>query len=429
MRRRTSRTLAALACVACAAPPAHAGGFAIPEQGARALGLGGAYVAQSDDATAVFHNAAGIGFLKGRQLSLGASLIYRSTDFEGASPFPGDAFRETSAHGLGLPPAFDYAQRLTPKLVAGIGLHVPFELRSGWANRETSYSGRFLVKSAGIRSTSLNPTLAYQLADRLAVGAGLDVRLTHFDFEHNVPLINPFTQRVQDVAALDVRGGRHLSLGYNVGVLAKPAEGLAIGVAYRSGVRAELTGDAELSRLPTGSPQFDALVARRYSQDVVAASTSLALPALVSVGAQYGWRDWLVSAQLDLQRWSSFEALPLQLDGPPELSRTQRLEFANSQVYRVGVERRLTDALTLRGGYFLDRTPVPTETLGPLFPEATRHCASVGASWRRGRMRIEAANAMGFSKRRSSEGRNRDGYDGSYAGFSDTFSVSLGWWF
>ena len=44
-------------------------------------------------------------------------------------------------------------------------------------------------------------------------------------------------------------------------------------------------------------------------------------------------------------------------------------------------------------------------------------------------MRIEAANAMGFSKRRSSEGRNRDGYDGSYGGFSDTFSVSLGWWF
>jgi long-chain fatty acid transport protein len=194
-------------------------------------------------------------------------------------------------------------------------------------------------------------------------------------------------------------------------------------------VRAELTGDAELSRLPTGSSQFDALVARRYSQDALAASTSLALPALVSMGAQYGWRDWLVSAQLDLQRWSSFEALPLLLDGPPELSRTQRLEFANSQVYRVGVERRLTDALTLRGGYFLDRTPVPTETLGPLFPEATRHCASVGASWRRGRMRIEAANAMGFSKRRSSEGRNRDGYDGSYAGFSDTFSVSLGWWF
>ena len=429
MRRRTSRTLAALACVACAVLPAQAGGFAVPEQGARALGLGGAYAAQSDDATAIFHNAAGIGFLKGKQLSLGASLVYRTTDFAGASPFPGAALGEKSAHGLGLPPSFDYAQRLTPRLVAGIGLHVPFDMRTRWENRDTSYSGRFLVKSAAIRSTSLNPTLAYQLADRLAVGAGLDVRLTRLEFEHNVPLINPFTQRAQDVAALRVTGGRQLSLGFNVGVLAKPAEGLAIGVSYRHGVSPEFTGNAELSRLPTGSAQFDALVARRYGRDDLAATASLALPALASLGAQYGWRDWLVSAQLDLQRWSSFETLPLTLEGPPELSRSMSLEFTNSQVYRVGVERRLNDALTLRGGYSLDRTPVPVETLGPLFPEATRHGAAVGASWRRGQMRLEVANAIFFSKRRSSEGRNRDNYDGDYGGFGNTFSVSLGWWF
>jgi long-chain fatty acid transport protein len=426
---RASRSLVALACVAFAAPPARAGGFAVPEQGARALGLGGAYVAQSDDATAVFHNAAGLGFLKGKQLSLGASLLHRGTDFVGAAPFPGDALRETGAHGLRLPPTFDYAQRLTPKLVAGVGLHVPFDMRSRWSNRETSYSGRFLVKSASISSASLNPTLAYQLADRLAVGAGLDVRLTQLELERNAEMFNPFTQRVQDVAALRLHSERRVSLGYNVGVLAKPAEGLAIGAAYRHGLRADLTGSAEVSLIATSNSQFDTLVARSLSAGKATAATSLALPALLSVGAQYGWRDWLLSAQWDLQRWSSFAALPLTVDGTPELSESLRLDLTNSQVYRVGVERRLTDTLTLRGGYFLDRTPVPVETLGPLFPEATRHGAAVGASWRRGRMRIEAANALGFSKQRSSEGRNRDDYEGSYRGFSETFSVSLGWWF
>jgi long-chain fatty acid transport protein len=427
IRRRVRRTLVLLACVACALP-ARAGGFAVPEQGARALGLGGAYAAQSDDASAIFHNAAGLGFLKGRQLALGASLVHRSTDFVGAGPFPGDALREKSAHGLRVPPTFGYAQRLTPELVAGVGLHVPFDMRSRWANRETSYSGRFLVKSAAIRSASLNPTLAYQLADRLAVGAGLDVRLTQLDFERNVPLINPFTQRAQDVAALRLDGGRRVTLGFNVGVLAKPAEELALGASYRHGVRAELTGSAELEPLATGSTQFDALVAQRFSAGPAAAATSLALPSLLTVGAQYAWHDWLFSAQWDLQRWSALGALPLTLDAP-ELSRSLRLEFSNSQVYRIGLERRLSDTLTLRGGYFLDRTPVPVEALGPLFPEATRHNVAVGASWRRGRMRIEAANGLGFSKRRSSEGKNRDDYEGSYRGLNESLSVSLGWWF
>jgi hypothetical protein len=44
-------------------------------------------------------------------------------------------------------------------------------------------------------------------------------------------------------------------------------------------------------------------------------------------------------------------------------------------------------------------------------------------------MRIEAANALGFSPQRSGAGKNRDGYQGSYRGFSETFSVTLGWWF
>ena len=58
---------------------AHAAGFAIFEQGARAMGFAGAFTAQANDPCAIFHNAAGIAFLKGKQLYLGGTLIRPSS--------------------------------------------------------------------------------------------------------------------------------------------------------------------------------------------------------------------------------------------------------------------------------------------------------------------------------------------------------------
>ena len=50
----------------------------------------------------------------------------------------------------------------------------------------------------------------------------------------------------------------------------------------------------------------------------------------------------------------------------------------------------------------------------------------MGASFRRGRLRVDAANWLVFSGERSTEGKNRDGYDGSYKSFAEVFSISVG---
>jgi len=406
--------------------PARAGGFASFEQGARGMGLAGAYAAQTEDPSAVFHNAAGIAFLKGRQLYLGATLIRPDTDFLGAGPFPGQGVSEKSAHGILLPPAFDYSQRLSQRMVVGFGVHVPYALRTRWAGRETSYSGRFLAKATDVRSFSFNPTLAYKLADRLALGGGLDVRLSRFGLERNVPLFNPFTQRVQDVAALRLESREKVALGFNLGVLARPSEGLAMGASYRHKVRTDFRGSADFTPIATGSAQFDALVAQRLPAGALPATTEIEFPALISVGLQYSWGDWLVAADVNFQQWSSFDSLPLLFEGRPDLSEVVREDYKNSQIYRVGAERRMSDTWTVRGGYFFDRTPAPVESISPILADASRHGAAFGASWRRGRLRVEAANWLVFFKERSTEGRSRDSYNGTYRSFAEVFSVSVG---
>lgn len=405
---------------------AHAGGFATFEQGARGVGFGGAYAAQTDDPSAIFHNAAGIAFLKDRQLYFGATLIRPTSSFKGTGPFPGEGVSERSQAGILAPPAFDYSQKLSERMVVGLGVHVPYVLQSRWKDRETLYSGRFIAKLAEVRSFSFNPTLAYKLADRLALGGGLDVRLSRVKLERNVPLFNPFTQRVQDVAAFRLESRNQVALGFNLGVLAKPIENLAVGASYRHKVKTDFSGAADFTRIGTGSAQLDTLVTQRLPAGTIPARTAIDFPALVTVGAQYGWGDWLLAVEVNRQQWSSFAVLPLTFEGRPELSEVVREDYKSSQIYRLGAERRLNDTWTVRGGYFFDRTPAPVESVGPFLPDASRHCASLGATWRRGRLRVEAANQLVFFRERSTEGRSRDNYNGTYKSFAELFSVSVG---
>jgi len=61
-------------------------GFHIREQGAKAMGMANAFVAQADDPSAVFYNPAGIAFQDGTAVSLGITVInVLETEFTGST--------------------------------------------------------------------------------------------------------------------------------------------------------------------------------------------------------------------------------------------------------------------------------------------------------------------------------------------------------
>src|SRR3954464_4218910 len=126
--RRRVRAAAVAAALALAPASARAAGFAIFEQGARGMGFAGAFTAQANDPSAIFHNAAGIAFLKGKQVYLGGTLIHPPSTFTGDDPFPGSAVIQTADVGLLVPPAAYYTQPFSERIVLGIGLHTPFGL-------------------------------------------------------------------------------------------------------------------------------------------------------------------------------------------------------------------------------------------------------------------------------------------------------------
>src|SRR5204862_2785353 len=83
------------AALLLASAPAFGAGFGIFEQGSKAMGMAGAYTAQADDPSMLWHNAGGLAFVTDSAGSLGATWIHSTkADFNGAAPYPGPGVSE-----------------------------------------------------------------------------------------------------------------------------------------------------------------------------------------------------------------------------------------------------------------------------------------------------------------------------------------------
>jgi long-chain fatty acid transport protein len=430
--RPVSSTVARAAGMAAAlllAPvAATAGGFALFEQGARSMGFAGAFTAQADDPSAIFHNAAGIAFLKGRQLDVGGAFLPPRTTFTGSDPFTGAAVSERTEDLPLMPPAVYYTHQFTERLVLGAGVTRPFAVRTRWENPET-FSGRFLSQRTEIDALSINPTAAYRLADRLAVGVGLDIRLSSVSLRRRFPGLHPVSNAVVDAASVRVDSERDTGIGFNAGILARPMENLSIGAHYRAGVTHNYQGDAEFSLLPTGSPALDAAVAAIIPAGTLPVRTSIHFPAVINVGAAYEWGDWTFAGDVGFWQWTRFQQIALDFEGRDDLREVVVQDYADSAQIRVGAERRLGRAWAVRGGYFYDDSPAPAASLTPLLFDADRHGFTLGGSWQRGALRIDAAGGLVRSQPRSTGGTSLEGYEGTYETRALTAGLSVGYAF
>ncbi len=420
---------AAVGLLALAASPALASGFSIYEQGGRSMGFSGAYTAVTDDPSAIFHNAAGIAFLEGRQFYGGGTLVMPRSTFAGSDPFPGLGIQENQQVGILPVPALYFTHRASSRFAWGVGLHAPYGLKTKWANPD-EFTGRYIAVESGLSGFAVNPTVAYRVHDKVSLGVGLDVRFSKVRLVRRSGLVNPFTQRTTDTAEVVLDSDLATAFGFNAGVVVKPSPGLSLGAHYRHKVRVDYEGGSTFTQIPTGNPQLDALVASRLPQNP-AVETAIEYPSILAVGVARDWTEWTVAADLVFFGWESFDQLELTFPSQPDLDTVIPENYENIWQFRTGVERRLDDGWAVRLGYHYDKTPVPTESVSPLLPDNDRHGFSLGGSWASpdGKLRVDVGAWYLFLAKRSTEGRNRDGYDGTYDNGAFTFGASLGYRF
>jgi len=211
---RTNRTVLSLAVAgifAGGASQAYASAFALIEQNASGLGnsfAGAAAVAE--DASTIFFNPAGMSYLKGpTDVSLGAAFINVSAKFtdQGSQP-SGTALAGINpaaarplggtggdAGSLAAVPNFYIAGDLAPNWKAGVGVSVPFGLKTEY---EGDWLGRFQAVKSDIMTLNINPSVSWKINERFSVGLGVSYQ--QIDAE--------LTSNVNYVAAALLRGAR-----------------------------------------------------------------------------------------------------------------------------------------------------------------------------------------------------------------------------
>lgn len=417
--------------VAClAASAAFGAGFSIFEQGAKASGMAGAFAATADDPSAVFYNPAGLAQQREMNVLAGATFINFTNEFIGdpnsevTSGIEGKYDRHTF-----IPPNAYAIIPIGENLTFGFGAWSAWGLRTDWAD---PWEGRFVSRDADLKTMSIEPAIAWQTSDgKFAVGGGIEYRRARVILIQNIalPFLNPFTGRITDIGNARLSSDYGDDTGFNLGVLWKPTERLRFAATYRSEMDMDLEGDADFTQISTGNAQLDAVVAQTFPLDDQI-STVFPFPAVYSVGAAFSPNDrWDIEFDITHMTWSRFEALDVDFKAHPERGFTREQNWDDSSCYRLGANIKATEDFEVRLGVLYDENPQPVEAVSPLLPDSDRIGATFGFGWKRGPIYADVAAFILHFKDRSTEGRNPEGFDGTYHTDATLWSVNLGYRF
>ena len=113
-----------------------AGGYQINEQDARAVGMGGAFVARASDPSAIYYNPAGLTSQNGINILAGVDFIIPSTSFTSTSTsITSSATTKISTNSQVFTPINVYGTyQIEDDIVVGLGVYNPFGLGTDWPN-------------------------------------------------------------------------------------------------------------------------------------------------------------------------------------------------------------------------------------------------------------------------------------------------------
>ncbi|MCH9651770.1 MAG: outer membrane protein transport protein [Deltaproteobacteria bacterium] len=425
--QRSSANWAVLLVLALLVPAtAYGAAFGIFEQGSKGMGMAGAFTAQADDPSLLFHNAGGLAFVEKQQITTGFTWIHvNGSEFTGASPFPGDGVREDLKDLDAFPPHLYWVRPINQTWKFGIGLTSPFGLATEWENPST-FTGRFISQRAELQVVDLNPTIGVLLTQNFGIGVGLIGRFTTVELERAVPSINPFTGGVADIAAVDLESDMDSGFGWNAGILHKVGSAFSWGLSYRSKVEVDYSGDGHFTQILTGIPQFDAVVAGLLPfGSTVPITTTIEFPDMASLGFAFNLTEKLLTeVDINWTGWSSFDQLPLTFVGFPGLSSIIPQDYEDANNYRLGFNYSTGSGSEWRFGVGFDESPQPEEGVGPLLPDSDRTVFTLGYGTAGGKVDL-ALMYLDSDDRTTTN--NLDGFFGTYQTSAVLFGATYNW--
>jgi len=365
---------------------AYAGGFMVGEMATRSASMGSAFTAVSDDASAAWHNPAGVAFTKGSQVMVGGDIILTSNKFSSntSTKGPGGAPITNAANAKDgtffIPHAYLTYQDDSSKLGGALSINSPFGLETEWPTT-AAFSGKNTFSR--LNMVMFNPSLVYKISDQLSVAVGAD-----YVYMQKVDLNNT----IQSLSGNGDGFGGNASLFYK-------GDSFNFGVNYRSKIKIDVKGTATAV---AGS----ALAGAPFGATSSSATTSVTLPDQLNVGVAFmPDEQWLLSADVDWVNWKTFDSINIAYGSGAYRGAVGGLTVAagggglaaigaaiaaqaGSTVLpqnwkatvdiRLGAEWKYNPQMRARFGYVFSPSPINDADFNPAIPGNDRHLFSVG---------------------------------------------------
>ena len=382
-----------------------------PVHGAKAAGMGTAFVAVADDPSAILYNPAGLIQISGTNFYSGGSLVFPSTRYTA----PSGNSEETEFQVFFPPNVYAVSDFGCDHMSFGLGIYSPF----GIGGTKWSESGltRYVSTDNLIETLAVNPVVAWKVKPWLSLGAGFYYQYASTEAER---MINQAALGASDGKfSLEGAGG---GWGFNAGLLLFPGQRFSFGVSYRSrchvgqDMTVTLGGLAPLIRPPSGNSSFES-----------AAGASIDFPQVVSVGVAFRpTAKWTIAFDADWPGWPSLKTIDVSVENKlPSVGLTDfsiPFDYKDAWMLKAGFEYKFTPNLAVRGGYLFTQADVPSITLGPANPDADQNGVTVGLGYKIGKYTLNAFYLADFYEPRSV---SNDILEGRYRNFMQIFGMSI----
>ncbi|GAB3824329.1 OmpP1/FadL family transporter [Pontibacter rugosus] len=345
---------------------AMAGGYQVNLASQRQIGMGHTGTGIQTGTSSIFFNPGAMSFLQENGVTVGASglvsyISYRSTNFTSATA--------EADNPLKTPFQVYAAFSINDKLKAGLGVYTPYGSTVRWGEE---WNGRFGLSELSLSAFYFQPTLSYQISDKLGIGAGLVVATGSVNLQRQLPLQGANGTE----PGIELDGSAETALGYNVGIYFQPSEKFSVGIDYRSKVDLKVEGgDITYQGLPASATAL--FQGKSFSAE-------LPMPATLSLGIGFHPNErWTIAADVSHVGWSAYERLRFDYDAPVagNMSSINQRNYDDAFIYRLGTEYAATDKLKLRAGAYYDNTPVQDGYLTPETPDADSRGLSGGIGY------------------------------------------------
>ena len=377
---------------ALVSPAASASGFQINENTVRAMGR--AYAgreAAGNDASVAINNPAAMVDFDTYAVQLDATAIDARFQFHGSGtdalgrPLSGgDGGNGGGVYGV---PAISFIAPIAPDWRLGFGISAPYGLKTEYND---GWMGRYQALRSSLKTIDVTSSVAWAVSPEFSLGLSVIAEKVTADLSNAVNLgavlaappfgLAPTFLPQSADGALRVRGD-NWKWGWQIGAEWKPTSQDTLALDYRAKINHNINGQAYFT-VPA-SVQFV------LSQPGVpplfqntAASAALATPATASLSYWHktlGPVSW--GAELTWTGWSSFNHLAISFANPAQPSVSIPYGWRNTLFGSVGMDYKLSDQWTLRGGLAYDQTPTQNFSRDPRLPDGSRRWISIGAGY------------------------------------------------